>query len=82
MFSGAQALELGLVDELGDEDRARRLAAELAELDPERCRPTEFGAAPKRFAGLIPGRSGLRALTQALSLELSWSGLPLWLWRP
>jgi protease IV len=82
VFSGAQALELGLVDELGDEERARELAATLAGLDPEKTRPTEFGAAPRRFAGLLPGRSALRALGQALSLELAWAGQPLWLWRP
>jgi protease-4 len=82
VFSGAQALELGLVDELGDEERARRLAAELAGLDPERARPTEFGAPPKRFAGLIPGRSALRSVVHALRAELGWSGQPLWLWRP
>jgi protease-4 len=82
VFSGAQARELGLVDELGDEDRARRLAAELAGLDPEKARPITFGAPPKRFAGLIPGRAALAALGQALSLELAWSGQPLWLYRP
>jgi protease-4 len=43
VFSGAQALELGLVDVLGDEETARRLAAELAGLDPEKTRPTTFG---------------------------------------
>jgi protease-4 len=82
VFSGAQALELGLVDELGDEERARQLAAELAGLDPEKTRPTEFGAPPKRFGGLIPGRAALRNLVQLASLELAWSGQPLWLWRP
>jgi protease-4 len=82
VFSGAQALELGLVDELGDEERARELAASLAGLDPQKTRPTEFGAAPRRFAGLLPGRSALRAFFQALSLELAWAGQPLWLWRP
>jgi protease-4 len=82
VFSGAQALELGLVDELGDEERARELAASLAGLDPQKTRPTEFGAAPRRFAGLLPGRSALRALCQAFSLELAWAGQPLWLWRP
>jgi protease IV len=82
VFSGAQALELGLVDELGDEERARELAASLAGLDPHKTRPTEFGAAPRRFAGLLPGRSALGALCQALSLELAWAGQPLWLWRP
>jgi protease-4 len=82
VFSGAQALELGLVDELGDEERGRRLAAELAGLDPDRARPVTFGAPPKRFAGLIPGRAGLRRLCHQLSLDLAWSGLPLWLYRP
>jgi protease-4 len=82
VFSGAQALDLGLVDELGDEERARELACSLAGLDPGKTRPTEFGAAPRRFAGLLPGRSALRALCQVLSLELAWAGQPLWLWRP
>jgi protease-4 len=82
VFSGAQALDLGLVDELGDEERARELACGLAGLDPVKTRPTEFGAAPRRFGGLLPGRSALRALCQVLSLELAWAGQPLWLWRP
>jgi len=82
VFSGAQALELGLVDELGDEDHARRLAARLAGLDEEKARPVTFGKPPKRFGGLIPGRALARELRQALSLELAWSGLPLWLYRP
>ena len=82
VFSGAQAQALGLVDELGDEERARRLAAELAGLDPEKTKPITFGAPPKKFAGLIPGRAALRGLRQALSLDLAWSGQPLWLYRP
>ena len=82
VFSGAQALDHGLVDELGDEDHARRLLAGLAGLDPEKTRPCEFGAAPRRFAGLLPGRSALRSLVEVFSLELAWSGQPLWLWRP
>ncbi len=82
VFSGAQALELGLVDVLGDEEAARCLAASLAGLDPEKTRPLEFGAAPRRFGGLLPGRSALRSLGQLLNLELAWAGQPLWLWRP
>jgi protease-4 len=82
VFSGAQAKELGLVDGLGDEETARLLAAELAGLDPEKTRPITFGSPPKRFAGLLPGRSQLRQLLQTLSLELAWSGQPLWLYRP
>jgi protease-4 len=82
VFTGAQALELGLVDELGDEEHARRLVAGLAGLDPDKARPCEFGAPPRRFAGLLPGRSALRSLSEAFSLELAWCGQPLWLWRP
>ncbi len=82
VFSGAQAKQLGLVDALGDEETARRLAAELAGLDPEKTRPITFGSPPKRFGGLLPGRSQLRGLLQALSLELAWTGQPLWLYRP
>ena len=82
VFSGQQALELGLVDVLGDEEAARRLACELAGLDAEKTRPVTFGAPPKRLGGLIPGRQQLRGLRQSLSLELAWSGQPLWLYRP
>jgi protease-4 len=82
VFSGAQAKELGLVDELGDEDTARRLAARLAGLDEAKTRPVTFGKPPKRFASFLPGRNLLGQLHQAISLELAWCGQPLWLWRP
>ncbi|MEB3234443.1 MAG: signal peptide peptidase SppA [Cyanobacteriota bacterium] len=82
VFTGAQALDLGLVDALGDEEDARRLAAELAGLDVDKTKPVTFGRTPKRFAGLLPGRAQWQALTQAISLELAWSGQPLWLFRP
>ncbi|MEY3735689.1 MAG: hypothetical protein RLZZ624_748 [Cyanobacteriota bacterium] len=82
VFTGAQALDLGLVDALGDEDTARRLAAELAGLDPEKIRPITFGDPPKRLAGLIPGRAMLSSLKALWQQELGWNGLPLWLYRP
>jgi protease-4 len=82
VFTGSQALELGLVDVLGDEETARLLAAELAGLDPQKCRPITFGKPRKRFGGLLPGGQLLGLLHQALSLELAWSGQPLWLHRP
>jgi protease-4 len=82
VFSGAQALGLGLVDELGDEERARRLAAELAGLDPDRCRAVTFGRTPSRWAGLLPGRNLLESIWTVLRLELAWAGQPLWLYRP
>ncbi len=82
VFSGAQALELGLVDVLGDEESARRLAAELAGLDPEKARTVSFGKPPRKLFGLLPGSTLLQQVSQSLSLELAWSGQPLWLHRP
>jgi protease-4 len=82
VFTGSQALALGLVDELGDEERARRLAAELAGLDPEKTPTVEFGKASKRLLGLLPGRALLATLAEAVTLDLAWSGQPLWLYRP
>ncbi len=82
VFSGAQALDLGLVDVLGDEERARLLAAELAGLDPDRSRSVTFGKPPRRLFGFLPGSRLLHELGQSLSLELAWSGQPLWLHRP
>jgi len=82
VFSGAQARDLGLVDELGDEERARELAAELGGLDGARSKPVTFGRSPSRWAGLLPGRSLLDTLATALRLELASAGQPLWLFRP
>ena len=82
VFTGSQALELGLVDALGDEEAARLLAAELAGLDPEHTKPLTFGKPPKRFSRLLPGSQLLGQLHTALSQELAWAGQPLWLHRP
>ena len=82
VFTGSQAKDLGLVDGLGDEETARRLAAELGGLDVEKAKPISFGKPAKRLAGVLPGRSLLGRLAEALSLELAWSGQPLWLYRP
>ena len=73
VFSGAQALELGMVDLLGDEDTARREAARLAGLDEDKSQPVELG---KERAGLV------QKLRQELQLQLAWGGHPLWLFRP
>jgi protease-4 len=50
VFSGEQALAHGLVDQLGDEEAARRLAAELAGLDPEKTRPVSFGKPSRKLS--------------------------------
>ena len=82
VFSGDQAKALGLVDVLGDEETARRLAAELAGLDPLQTKTVTFGRQPNRFAGLIPGRALLRNLGDLFTMEVGLSGQPLWLHRP
>ena len=82
VFSGEQALAHGLVDQLGDEESARRLAAELAGLDPDKARPITFGKPSRRLSRWLPGSRLLASLQEALCLELATSGQPLWLHRP
>ena len=82
VFSGAQAKDLGLVDELGDEEQARLVAARLAELDEEHCRPVTLGKPRKRLLQNLPGSSLLLRLDQLLNTELELSGQPLWMYRP
>ncbi len=82
VFSGEQAKTLGLVDELGDEDHARRLAARLADLDEQTTRPVTLGRNRKTLMNLLPGSQLIALLQQRLSLELMGSGQVLWLYRP
>lgn len=86
VFTGEQALELGLVDRLGTEEDARRWAAELAGLDPDKTECFNIEE-PKPFINrLIPGRSqtksGIGLALDELQFELTTNGLPLWLYRP
>jgi protease IV len=85
IFTGEQALELGIVDRLGTEEDARRWAAELAGLDPDKteCFTIEE---PKPFVNrFIPGRSqtksGLSKAIDWLQFDLETNGVPLWLYR-
>ncbi len=83
VFSGAQAKDLGLIDELGDEEHAKRLAAKLADLDETEIRPITLGKPrKKRLAGLIPGGEFLSNLIDHLNFELQNTGQVLWLFRP
>jgi protease IV len=97
IFTGQQALELGVVDRLGSEEDARRWAAELAGLDPEKTPCFNFEEPKSLLSRLLPGRSQiasgpiaipaqlspqLKAATDWLEFELATSGLPLWLYRP
>ncbi|HEY9610198.1 signal peptide peptidase SppA [Allocoleopsis sp.] len=87
IFTGQQAVELGIVDRLGTEEDARRWAAELAGLDPEKTKCYTFEE-PKPLLNRILGgsrsqmASGLSSGIDWLEFELSTSGQPLWLYRP
>ncbi|MGF1516115.1 MAG: signal peptide peptidase SppA [Elainellaceae cyanobacterium] len=85
IFTGQQALDLGVVDRVGTEEDARRWAAELADLDPEKVEVNTLEE-PKSLLGRILSRN--QAYTAALTginwleFEVQTSGLPLWLYRP
>jgi protease-4 len=88
IFTGEQALELGVVDRLGTEEDARRWAAELAGLDPEKT-PCYTMEEPKGFLSRLISRNqaantlpGIAAGLDWLEFEAATSGLPLWLYRP
>lgn len=94
IFTGQQAVELGVVDRLGTEEDARRWAAELVGLDPEKtkCYTLEdrkpfLSRLLNNQASKAPlignlGLSGLSLGNDWLEFELSTSGLPLWMYRP
>ncbi|HAG82166.1 MAG TPA: signal peptide peptidase SppA [Cyanobacteria bacterium UBA12227] len=87
IFTGQQALELGVVDRLGTEEDARRWAAELVGLDPDKTK-CETIEEPKPFWNrLVPGSksrmpSGVLMGIDWLEFELATNGQPLWLYRP
>ncbi|HEY9667444.1 MAG TPA: signal peptide peptidase SppA, partial [Coleofasciculaceae cyanobacterium] len=87
IFTGQQALELGIVDRLGTEEDARRWAAELVGLDPEKTKCHNFEEPKPLLNRLLPGSrsnlpAGLSAGLDWIEFELSTSGQPLWLYRP
>jgi len=87
IFTGKQAVELGLVDRLGTEEDARVWAAELAGLNPEKA---EFFTIeePKPFLKKVLNQNQLSLqksqfnnVVNWLDFELSTSGQPLWLYK-
>ncbi len=80
IFTGEQALALGVVDRLGTEEDARRWAAELADLDPEKAKFVELKAPKPLLSRFLPGSASV--LAEWAAFELSTSGQPLWLYRP
>lgn len=94
IFTGQQALALGVVDRLGTEEDAKQWAATLAGLDPEKAEcDTIEDPKPllKRLSsgnnqlgqlGLAATGFGLSQTWQWWEFELATSGQPLWLYRP
>jgi protease-4 len=85
IFSGQQALALGVVDRLGTEEDARIWAAELASLDPKKAETITIDE-PKpwwnRFLSRNRAQSVLSIAIDRVEFELSTEGQPLWLYRP
>lgn len=92
IFTGQQALELGVVDRLGTEEDARRWAAELAGLNPDKASVYTFEE-KKSFANRVLGNQAssdlvarleprLSTTVDWLEFELATNGLPLWMYRP
>jgi len=93
IFTGEQALALGVVDRLGSEEDARRWAAELADLDPEKAECITFDEKKSGWRRFLPGSAATppswgqsaAALSPALewlAFEQATAGVPLWLYRP
>jgi protease-4 len=92
IFTGEQALALGMVDRLGSEDDARRWAAELVGLDPHKAKCFTLEERKPFARRLLPGGiannrnkyslPGLAAGVDWIEFELATHGLPLWLYRP
>jgi protease-4 len=91
IFTGQQALELGIVDRLGTEEDARRWVAELAGLDPEKTKVHTFEerkplvsrfTSNDRISSAIHAFPALAAGIDWFEFELETNGLPLWLYRP
>jgi len=81
IFTGTQALELGLVDKVGDEFVARELAAEMVNIDPK-IQPLTFGKKKKKILGLIPGSRMIEKIINNIFFEFDSSNKVLWLYKP
>jgi protease-4 len=86
IFTGQQAQQLGIVDRLGTEEDARRWAAELAGLDPDKTECQTIEEPKPLLSRLLPGRNQskfeLRTALDWVEFELATNGQPLWLYRP
>ena len=87
IFTGAQALELGVVDRLGTEEDAKHWAAELAGLDPDKTEVHTIEERKPFWNKLLPGNSQVvnpwvsPRMQGWLEFELAYQGVPLWLYQ-
>ena len=81
IFTGTQAKELGLVDEIGDEFKAREVAAEIANIDLK-IEPITIGKKKKKILGILPGSETIGKLISLISLETETLNKLLWLYKP
>ena len=71
VWTGAQAKNLGLVDEVGGLDRAVAVARELAKIDPQKkVKLVRFPEEKPLWRQLLPGEDSQAALAGALGAEL------------
>jgi protease IV len=88
VFTGQQAVELGLVDRLGTEEDARRWTAELVNLNPEKVKCITIEEPKPFWSRFVPGNQQANALNLLphemqtwLNFEMASNGLPLWMYR-
>jgi protease IV len=85
IFTGQQAVQLGLVDRLGSEEDARRWACELVNLDPEKTLCFNLEERKPLLSRVLQGKQqtgSIKAGIDWLNFEVSTSGLPLWMHKP
>ena len=81
IFTGTQAKDLGLIDEIGDEVFAREIASEMANLD-SKIEPITIGKKKKKILGLLPGSQIFEKILSHLIFEIDSSFKVLWLYKP
>jgi protease IV len=81
IFTGEQAVQLGVVDRLGTEEDARRWAAELVNLDPDKTETYPIEERKPFWNRFLPGGGDARLALDWLTFEMATQGLPLWLYQ-
>ena len=81
IFTGTQAKELGLVDDIGDEYLAREVAAKMANIDIK-IEPVTISKKKKKILGLIPGGKIFERFLDSILFEIDNSSSLLWLYKP